>query len=271
MEPNEIKKATRENVKDIFGKPITDIIDKALEREDNHPDEYLISTHFAFRQEFKRIKGTARRIEGFSELWYFLFIKKFLEKNLKTNHKIEFKPIESHERDLVHYHFEAEYGGNTLILSSDLSPGTNFDLKIHPTRKIRPDIFIGIRREDNKVIPIAIFEIKLHQNSPKSIGRIVSRFEQIRDTLLADNTEEPFFIFLYLQHSQYKFKLNKEKLAKFDVQLERFKKILKKKSRLVINRIMKWKGEDPEENTIEGSIYQIMTEICSFIKQLSPL
>lgn len=261
MEEYNIKEVAYNRIEGIFSTSITNIIEEALGFEDINSDEFLISLHFALRQMLKKTTGTARRIEGFSELWYFLYIKKYLEKHLM----IQFETKETHMHDLVHYHFEAPYRGSDLILSSDISPEINFGLKIHPNRKIRPDIFIGLRKNDKTVIPIAVFEIKLHQKSPTDIEKVVNRFIKIRNTLKNQSIPFTFFIFLYLQHSQYKFK--KEKQDEFDIQLERFRR-LSTNARLVINRILKWEQLLPE-NKIEGSIYQIMTALKSSIEELS--
>jgi len=259
MKINKIREIARTNAEDLFNTTIDSIIEKALEFGDDYPDEYLISTHFEFKEMFKKTKGTARRIEGFSELWYFLYIKKFLERFLK----IEFETIKTQTNKLVHYHYEANYKGNKLILSSDLSIQTNFKLKIHNKSKTRPDIFIGIKRNNMKIIPVAIFEIKLFQRTPQHIEKLVNRFIEMKDTLNIDNADLPFFIFLYLQHSQYTFKLEKEN--KFNIQLERFKTLFGKEM-LMINRISKW-DKNGYENKIEGSIYQIMDKIVSFINE----
>ncbi|KKK74023.1 hypothetical protein LCGC14_2887940, partial [marine sediment metagenome] len=38
----------------------------------------------------------------------------------------------------IHYHYEVNYTGNKLILSSDLSIESNFKLKIHNNSTFRP-------------------------------------------------------------------------------------------------------------------------------------
>ncbi len=204
-------------------------------------------------------KGTGRGIEGFSELWYFLYIKKFLERFLK----IEFENIRTATPKTIHHHYEANYKGNKLILSSDISIESNFKLKISNKSKIKPDIFIGIKKKNMEIIPIAIFEIKLYQESAQKIEGVVNRFIEMKDTLNVDNSDPPFFIFLYLQHSQYDF--NKEKQDRFNIQLKRFKNLFGE-DMLMINRISKW-NEEGYENIIEGSIYQIMNKIISFINE----
>ena len=148
MKVKEIREVARTKPEDLFNNTIDNIIEKAFEFEDNYSDEYLISTHFAFRETFNKAKGTARSVEAFSELWYFLYIKKLLERFLK----IEFKPIKTDNSQTVHYHYEVNYTGNKLILSSDLSIESNFKLKIHNNSTFRPDIFIGIKRNNMKII-----------------------------------------------------------------------------------------------------------------------
>jgi len=258
MEVSEIREIAKTNIKYLFNTTIDSIIEKAFEFEDNYPDEYLISTHFAFRETLNETKGTGGGITGLSELWYFLYIKKFLERFLKL--KIGFETIKTVNPKGVHHHFEANYKGNKLILSSDISIESNFKLKISNKSKIKPDIFIGIKKNNMEIIPVAIFEIKLFQRYAHNIEDIVNRFVEMKDVLNTDNTDLPFFIFLYLQHSQYEFKFNKQ--DRFNIQLERFKNLFGK-DMLMINRISKWDRE--YENKIEGSIYQIMDKIVSFI------
>lgn len=261
MKVDEVRKIARTNIEDLF-KTIDSIVEKTFE-EDNYPDEYLISTHFAFRVTFNKTTGTGRRIEGFSELWYFLYIKKFLERFLK----IKFMSIKTDDTKSVHHHYEANYKGNILILSSDISIESNFGLRIHNKRSTKPDIFIGIRRNDMEIIPVAIFEIKLHQKYLKQIKDVVNRFLEMKNTLTINNTVLPFFIFLYLQHSQYEFskKSKERKNELFNVQLERFKSLFGE-DMLMINRILKWDKEG-YKNKIEGSIHYIMDKITSSIKE----
>jgi len=115
-----------------------------------------------------------------------------------------------------------------------------------------------------EIIPVAIFEIKLYQRSPQNVEGVVDRFVEMKNTLNANNTDLPFFIFLYLQHSLYESKI-KQKQNEFNIQLERFKRLFGE-DMLVINRISKWDKEG-YENKIEGSIYQIMDKIISFINE----
>ncbi len=257
MEVRKIRKIARANIKDLFSTTIDSIVEKAFEFEDKDIDEYLISTHFAFREILNETKGTGRGIAGFSELWYFLYIKKFLERFLK----IEFETIRTATPKAIHHHYEANCKGNKLILSSDISIESNFKLKISNKSKIKPDIFIGIKKNNLEIIPVAIFEIKLFQRYAHYIEVLVNRFIEMKDTLNTDNRDLPLFIFLYLQHSQYEF--NKEKQGRFNIQLERFKNLFGE-NMLIINRISKWDREG-YQNNIEGSIYQIMDEIVSLI------
>ncbi len=256
---DKIKKIARANIEDLFSKTIHSIVEKTFEFDDDQVDEYLISTHFAFRETFNKTTGTGRGITGFSELWYFLYIKRFLERVLK----IEFVPIKKVDANGVHHHYEANHEGRKLILSSDISVESNFKLKIHHS-KIKPDIFIGIKRNDMEIIPVAIFEIKLYLEDSQKVEKVVNRFIEMKSTLNASNTHLPFFIFLYLQHSLYKSKI-KSKQNEFNVQLERFKSLFGKEM-LMINIISKWEKEDPE-NEIDGSVHQIMGKIVSFIKE----
>ncbi len=263
MKVNKIREIARNSIKYLFSTTIDSIVEKAFEFEDKDIDEYLISTHFAFREMLNETKGTGGGITGLSELWYFLYIKKFLERFLKL--KIGFETIKTVNPRGVHHHFEANYKGNKLIFSSDISIESNFKLKISNKSKIKPDIFIGIKKNNMEIIPVAIFEIKLFQRYAHNIEGVVNRFIQMKDTLNTNNRNLPFFIFLYLQHSQYSF--SKKKQDKFNIQLERFKNLFRK-DMLMINRISKWDREG-YENNIEGSIYQIMDEIVSFINGIN--
>ena len=253
MKVDKIREIARTNIEHLFNTTINSIIEKAFEFEDKYQDEYLISTHFAFREILNETRGTGRGITGLSELWYFLYIKKFLERFLK----IEFETIKTDNSQT------ANYKGNKLILSSDLSIQTNFKLKISNNSSTRPDIFIVIKKNNMEIIPIAIFEIKLYQESAHKIEEVVNRFIEIKDVLNTDKSDLPFFIFLYLQHSQYEFKFDKEKQDRYNIQLERFKNLFGK-DMLMINRISKW-DEEGYENEIEGSIYQIMDKIVASI------
>lgn len=260
MEEDKIREIARTNIKDLFNTTIDSIIEKTFEFEDEYPDEYLISTHFAFREMLNETKGTGRGITGFSELWYFLYIKKYLERFLE----IEFEPIKT-ASETVHHHYEANCKGNKLVLSSDISIESNFKLKISNNPKNKPDIFIGIKKNTMEIIPIAIFEIKLYQESPQKVEGVVDRFIEMMNTLNANNTDLPFFIFLYLQHSLYESKI-KKKQNDFNVQLKRFKNLFGK-DMIVINRISKWDNE-VYENEIEGSISRIMNTIISSINEI---
>ena len=260
MEESEIREIARTNIKYLFNTTIDSIIEKTFESEGKYPDEYLTSTHFAFREMFNETRGTGRGIEGFSELWYFLYIKKFLERFLK----ITFKTIKTVKPKGVHHHYEANYKGNKLVLCSDIPIESNFKLKIHNKSSTRPDIFIGIKKNNTEIIPIAIFEIKLYQESAQEIEGVVNRFIEMKDVLNVNNTDLPFFIFIYLQHSQYEF--DKEKQDRFNIQLKRFKNLFGK-DMLMVNRISKWDKEG-YENKIEGSIYHIMDKIISFINEI---
>ena len=262
MEESEIREIARTNIKYLFNTTIDSIIEKAFEFEDKDPDEYLTSTHFAFREMFNETKGTGRGITGFSELWYFLYIKKFLERFLK----IKFETIKTVTPRATHHHYEANCKGNKLILSSDISIESNFKLKISNKSTIKPDIFIGIKKNNKEIIPVAIFEIKLHQKKASNIEKVINRFVEMKDTLNADNRNLPFFIFLYLQHSEYTFsKKKQERIIKFNIQLDRFKNLFGK-DMLMVNRISKW--DKKYENKIEGSIYQIMDKIVSLINNI---
>ncbi len=260
MKKEEIREIARKNIEDLFNEPINSIIEKAFQIGIKYIDEYLISTHFALRETFNKITGVGRGIVGFSELWYFLYIKKFLEKYLN----IQFQVVETGNKT-VHHHYEGGYKGNNLILSSDISIYKNFNLKIYKNTKKRPDIFIGIRKNNKRVIPIAIFEIKLYQENAKKVEEVVNRFKDLKNNLTENNIVLPFSIFLYLQHSEYETKI-KNAENEFNIQFKNFNN-LSEKSILVINRIIKW-DKDGYENKIKGSIYEIMNKILSFIDEI---
>ncbi len=259
MKKEEIRKIARKNIEDLFNGAIKSIIEKAFQIEIKYIDEYLISTHFALREKFNKVRGVGRGIVGFSELWYFLYIKKFLEKYLN----IQFQVVET-KNETVHNHYEGIYKGNNLILSSDISMDKNFNLKIYKNTRKRPDIFIGIRKSNKRVKPIAIFEIKLYQRNVKKIEEVVNRFKHINNILTENNIVLPFSIFLYLQHSEYRPFIKKAE-NEFNIQFKNFKN-LSEKSMLLINRIIRW-DKERYDNKIEGSIYQIMNKIISFIDE----
>ncbi len=88
--------------------------------------------------------------------------------------------------------------------------------------------------------------------------------EELKGLISDNNIVIPFSIFLYLQHSEYEPKI-KNAENEFNIQFKNFKN-LSEKSMLVINRIIKWDKEG-YVNKIEGSIYEIMNKIISFIDE----
>ena len=266
MQNDKIRQISKQKVEVQFDAINKEIIEKAFDDDLENPDDYLTSIHFAFREKLNETMGTGRRIEGLSILWYFLYIKKFLEKALSENSlEIKFKDVRTETKKTYHFHYELNFKKNTIILSSDLSVEKNFKLKIHSKSSIRPDIFIGIKRHNEEVIPIAVFEVKLYQHNAKQIKeKILDRFIDMNNILNSNKIQLPFFVFLYLEHLQCRF--GKKKQDKFNIQLENFKNF-SKNARLMINRILKWEGEE-YINKIEGSISKIMEEIVVSIKKL---
>ena len=265
MQIDKIRQISKRNIEVLFDAINKEIIEKAFNIDIENPDDYLTSTHFAFREKLNEILGTGRNVEGLSILWYFLYIKKFLETSLsEKSSKIEFENEKTRTGKKYHSHYEANYKKNKIILCSDLPIEGNFKLKIHSKSTSRPDIFIGIKTHNEEIIPIAVFEVKLYQHNANQIEKkILNRFIDINNTLKSNNIQLPFFVFLYLEHLQSRF--GKKRQNKFNIQLENFKNF-SKNARLMINRILKWKGEE-YINKIEGSILKIMEEIVASIKK----
>ena len=142
---------------------------------------------------------TGRNIVKFSEFFYVMYVKKYLEEKL-SEEKLIVKFKEKNTKGTKSLFFTSEHNGKKLILKSDLSVK---EAGIF----IRPDIFVGIQEDENTIRPVAIFEIKLHQTE-KSINKIIERFKRIKESVLKrfpemKENELPCFAWLYLRHEMY--------------------------------------------------------------------
>lgn len=55
MQVNKIRQKSKQNVKALFDIIIKEIVEKAFDKDVIDPDDYLISTHFAFRENFSLV------------------------------------------------------------------------------------------------------------------------------------------------------------------------------------------------------------------------
>jgi len=232
------------------------IVEKAL--ESNKPDDILTKAYFLFIHSLKELKGTGRNITALSEFFYVRYVLKYLEKHLG----IKFKTQHPKKRKSVY--FIASINKNKIFLSSDIS------IKDAGISKM-PDIFVGIKKDEKSIYPIAIFEIKLHQ-SKKKISNLITRFLNYQDDLKQNksnlwNEGLPYFIWLYQNYARYEGQ-------NFDEEFLQFRKSIKN-SWLLVNEITKWTS-DKYENYIKcynkdskvpnGSINTILKEIAKKIQ-----
>ncbi|MHA1328524.1 MAG: hypothetical protein ACTSRH_14595, partial [Promethearchaeota archaeon] len=232
------------------------IVEKAL--ESNKPDDILTKAYFLFINSLKDLKGTGSNITAFSEFFYVRYVLKYLEKHLGIKFKIQ------HPEKRKSVYFIAPINKNKIFLSSDISIK---DAGI----SIRPDIFVGIKKDEKSIYPIAIFEIKLYQGK-YSISRLITRFSKLQNNLKQNKSklgdeELPYFIWLYLRYARYEGQ-------NFDEELLQFGKLIKN-SWLLVNEITKWTF-DKYENDIKcykkvnkvpnGSINTILKEIAKKIQ-----
>lgn len=225
-------------------------IEKALENAKSNPDKILIDTYYRFRTKFQELTGTGSNITAVSEFLYFEFVKRFLIDSLPI------AQFSIYKGKKVRYFF-AELKNGKLVLSSDIGIKKYFRV-VASSKDIKPDIFIGIEK-DGKVIPVAMFEVKLWRPSGKLRTEIVERFRKIKNTLLENNYELPYFVLLSL-HSKDKIKINQ--------QINDFKNISEKCE--VMRKVTSSKEWDSSEGiykgVIEGSITEILEKIVVEIK-----
>lgn len=170
------------------------------------PDDILIRAYFSIIELLKEFTGAGRNVVGFSEFFYIRYVKKYLEEKLCT--KFKEKELERGKSKI----FSAVYEGKQLILSSDIS------VKEAGFQE-RPDLFIGIQKEKETIHPIAIFEIKLHQEKG-DINRLIERFSKMKDNIIKKfpemkDDELPYFVWLYLRYEKYENQDFEEELSQF--------------------------------------------------------
>jgi len=216
-------------IKDIF----SEIIELALISEKTQVDNILINTFTRFRESLKDLKGTGSGFTGISEFLYTEYIKKYFEKEL---------PIifEKEESGRVNYFFaKLKSKQNEIILSSDVDIKTLFCLQIGVSK---PDIFIGIRNLEKKIIPIALIEVKLLRSQEEFAKDITERFREIKNTF-QKNQELPFFICLLLDSKE------NPKLAD---EIEKFLNLHGKC--MIMRKVRNDKDWDSVEKTFRGEI-----------------
>ncbi|KKK91146.1 hypothetical protein LCGC14_2715900 [marine sediment metagenome] len=231
---------------EVFEK-LESIIDDAYNSK--LPDDILIRAYFTIIELLQDYTGTGRGVTGFSEFFYVRYIKKYLENKLGV--RFEERNVERRNSKT----FSAEYNGKKLILSSDKAVK---EAGIY----IRPDVFIGIQKEKGVIHPLAIFEIKLHQEE-KDIEIIIRRFSDLRDKIknkftgMKDN-DLPYFIWLYLRYEKYLNQNYEDKIKQFQAIENNF---------TVINYITEWYKSNIEPR--EGGINIILQKIIQKINDFS--
>ncbi len=227
-------------------KKLDSIIDDAYNSK--LPDDLLIRAYFSIIELLQEYTGTGRNVMGFSEFFYMRYVKKYLENKLGV--RFEEKNVEKRNSKT----FSAEYNGKKLILLSDISIR-------EAGISNRPDIFIGIQTEKDKILPIAIFEIKLHQEK-KDIDVLLSRFSEMRVKIKNKFTgmkddDLPYFIWLYIRYEKY---LNQN----YEDKIKQFQAI--EKNFTVINYITEWykSNIEPKEGGINIVLQKIVQKIEDF-------
>ncbi len=222
--------------------------------DSSSPDDVLIRAYFSMIELLKKFTGTGRNVVKFSEFFYVMYVKKYLEENL-SDEKLSIKFEEKNTERANSLFFTYGKSGKTLILKSDLSVN-------EAGISIRPDIFVGIQEKEDIIRPIAIFEIKLHQ-SKKSIIGLIERFNRIKESVsnrfpgMKEN-ELPYFAWLYLRHEMY---LKQD----FGEKIKEFRKLSKSNHFVVVNNITRW-DENNYDSTFDGGINKILEKIVGKIK-----
>ena len=230
---------------EVFEK-LDSIIDDAYNSK--LPDDILIRAYFSIIELLQLYTGAGRNVMGFSEFFYVRYIKKYLENKLG----IIFEERNFKERNSRT--FSADYNGKKLFLSSDTA------IK-EAGISIRPDVFIGIQVEKDLIHPLAIFEIKLHQEE-KDIEKLVRRFSDLRNKIKIKfigmkDDDLPYFVWLYIRYEKY---LNQN----YEDKIKQFQAI--EKNFTVINYLTDWYKSDiePEEGGINIILQKIVLKIKDF-------
>ena len=225
---------------ELFESVIDDAIDSSA------PDDILIRSYFSIVELLIKSTCTGKYATKFSEFFYMRYVKKYLETRLE-----KFSFTEEAIKGRSSPRFAALYKGKKVILSSDIpiqSAGISES----------PDIFVGIEKEDGIIHPIAIFEIKLHQDK-SDLARLIKRFLKMRDDF-ADKfsgNELPYFVWLYLRYEKYLKQDYEEEIAQF--------KSLSKNNLIVVNEITEWTINSYKSN-IRGGINSILKKIVRKIE-----
>ena len=227
-------------------KKLDSIIDDAYNSK--LPDDLLIRAYFSIIELLQEYTGTGRNVMGFSEFFYMRYVKKYLENKLGV--RFEEKNVEKRNSKT----FSAEYNGKKLILLSDISIR-------EAGISNRPDIFIGIQTEKDKILPIAIFEIKLHQEK-KDIDVLLSRFSEMRVKIKNKFTgmkddDLPYFVWLYIRYEKYLNQNYEDKIKQFQAIENHY---------TVINYITEWYKSNiiPKEGGINIVLQKIVQKIEDF-------
>ncbi len=207
------------------------------------PDDILIRAYFTIIDLLQVYTGAGRNVMGFSEFFYVRYIKKYLENKLGVRFE------ERNDKT-----FSAEHNGKQLILSSDKAVK-------EAGISIRPDVFIGIQKEKDLIHPLAIFEIKLHQDE-KQIEELLRRFSDLRDKIKnkfigMKDDDLPYFIWLYLRYEKYLNQNYEDKIKQFQAIENNF---------TVINYITEgYKNNiEPREGGINIILQKIIQKINGF-------
>ena len=179
------------------------IIDLALKNIEK-ADEILLDSFTRFRENIKDCKGKAPLITGIMEFLYFEFCKRYISSKLKIDNFTELKSKLSTE---AVYYYKSSYNKKNIILCSDIDIGEKNHIKIklrNPETdeilKLRPDIFIALEDENNKVIPIAFIEIKQYTDMSRFRESIFDRFEGIKLSLNKYFSDfNPYFIVINIE------------------------------------------------------------------------
>ena len=223
------------------------IIDDAI--GSSTPDDILIRSYFSIVELLIKLTGTAKHATKFSEFFYVRYVKKYLETRLE-----KFIFTEEAIKRRSSPRFAALYKGKKVILSSDI-PIKSADISESP------DIFVGIEKENGIIHPIAIFEIKLHQDKKRNqLATLIKRFSKMRDDFANkfSGTELPYFVWLYLRYEKYKKQDYEEEIAQF-------KSLSNHNNLIVVNEITEWTNNSYKSN-IRGGINSILEKIVRKIE-----
>jgi len=226
---------------ELFESIVNDAIDSSV------PDDILIRSYFSIVDLLIKLTGTAKHAAKFSEFFYVRYVKKYLETSLE---KLNF--IEEGIKGKYTKRFVALYKGKKVILSSDTPiPSAGISEM--------PDIFVGIEKENGIIHPIAIFEIKLHQDKDQ-LATLIKRFIKFKDDFSNkfSGYELPYFVWLYLRYNKYKNQDYEEEIAQFE-------SLSDDNNLIVVNEITEWTTKS-YKNNIRGGINSILKKIVKKIE-----